>query len=298
MDTQKRGSHGSPASVCGYPSNGMTITGFGDEIAPDLDVQLGTMKRLGVEGLDLRTAFGKNVLQLTDEEVDRVATAVHSHGLHVQSVSSPVNKVKYSEAARDEELAKLGRAAEIAKRLGIRRIRIFSPETDPAGGSAAWPEIRAWMADQVALARQEDVLLMHENDGHFFGAYPANCRMLLEEFDGPNFRAIFDFGNSVFIGCRTMRDWFPWIVPFLDTLHIKDATVAGPRFVPAGDGDGEMVEAFKSLAGEGWSGPLTLEPHAQIAGPQGGFSGEHAFEHAVTALRKVLAQAGIFAAQA
>ncbi|HWA82982.1 MAG TPA: sugar phosphate isomerase/epimerase family protein [Fimbriimonadaceae bacterium] len=267
------------------------LTGFGDEISGDLDVQLRTMKRLDVEALDLRTAFGKNVLQLSDEEIDRVAEAAKAHGLRIQSVSSPVNKVRYSPAGAGEELKKLERAAQIANRLGIRRIRIFSPETDPEGGDAAWPEVKAWMADQVALAKEKDVLLMHENDGRFFGAFPANARRLLEAFHGEHFRAIFDFGNSVLIGCRTMRDWFPWLLPYLDTLHIKDASISQERFVASGEGDGEMVEAFRFLFGLGWAGPLTLEPHAQVAGPQGGFSGEEAFEHAVAALRNVLAEA-------
>jgi sugar phosphate isomerase/epimerase len=119
--------------------------------------------------------------------------------------------------------------------------------------------------------------------------------MLLEEFSGPNFRAIYDFGNAVLIGTRTMRDWFPWIVPHLDTLHIKDAIESEHRFVAAGEGDGQMLEAFMNLDVYGWTGPLTLEPHAQVAGPQGGFSGEQAFEHAVGALRKVLEAAGLSA---
>lgn len=267
------------------------LTGFGDEISSDLDFQLATMKRIGVEGLDLRTAFGKNVLQLTDDEVDRVHEAVTRSGLRVQSVSSPVNKVQFSPQGHGEELKKLERAAAIANRLGIQRIRIFTPETDPEGTPAKWPEVRSWMADQVALAQSKDVILMHENDGRFFGAFPDNARMLLEDLACPNFRAIYDFGNSVLIGCKTMRDWFPWLLPYLDTLHIKDAVHDGHRFVAAGEGDGEMVEAFRFLFSEGWSGPLTLEPHAQVAGAQGGFSGEEAFEYSVNALRKVLVEA-------
>lgn len=267
------------------------LTGFGDEISSDLDVQLRTMKRLQVEALDLRTAFGKNVLQLTEDEVDEVDRRVKAHGLRIQSVSSPVNKVGYTPGGRAGELKKLERAAQIANRLGIQRIRIFSPETDPDGGDEAWPEVKAWMGDQVDLAKSAGIILLHENDGRFFGAFPANARKLLEEFHGPNFRAIFDFGNSVLIGCRTMRDWFPWIVPYLDTLHIKDASRSENRFMASGEGDGEMVEAFRLLFSQGWSGPLTLEPHAQVAGPQGGFSGEEAFEYAVNALRKVISEA-------
>lgn len=269
------------------------LTGFGDEISPDLDVQLDAMRRLRVEALDLRTAFGKNVSQLTDDEVDRVKAEVEAAGLRIQSVSSPVNKVKFSATAQSEELRKLERAAEIARRLGIRRIRIFSPETDRDGSPDAWPDVRAWMADQVNLAKEKDVLLLHENDGHFFGAFPNNARQLLEEFSGPNFRAIYDFGNAVLIGTRTMRDWFPWIVPYVDTFHIKDGIEAEGRFVEAGAGDADFLPALTYLNEIGWEGPFTLEPHAQIAGTHGGFSGEEAFGYAVLALRRVMFQAGL-----
>ncbi|MFI5386886.1 MAG: sugar phosphate isomerase/epimerase family protein [Fimbriimonadales bacterium] len=268
------------------------ITGFGDEISPDLGVQLATMKRLGVESLDLRTAYGKNVLQLTDDEVDRVCEAVQAQGLRIQAVASPVNKVKFNGRTQAEELKKLKRAAEIATRLGIFRIRIFTPETDPRGGGGAWPEVRAWMAEQIQLAKDMGVILIHENDARYFGAFPDNARRLFEEFAGPHFRAIYDFGNTVLIGYRTMRDWFPWLLPYLDTLHIKDAIGSENRFVFAGEGNGELVECIRFLSSQGWKGPLTLEPHAQHAGPQGGFSGEQAFEMAFNALIKVLDEAG------
>ena len=99
------------------------ITGFGDEISPDLEVQLKTMKRLGIAGLDLRSAFGKNVMQLTDDEVDQVGEAVKAHGLSIQSIGSPVNKVKFSNEARTQELNKLERARPIRRgeaKLGRR----------------------------------------------------------------------------------------------------------------------------------------------------------------------------------
>jgi len=90
-----------------------------------------------------------------------------------------------------------------------------------------------------------------------------------------------------------MPDWFPWVIPFVDTLHIKDAIEAERRVVKAGDGDGELLEGLKAMVEAGWSGPLTIEPHLSAAGPFGGFSGEDLFEVAVTALRSVAAEAGV-----
>jgi hypothetical protein len=79
----------------------------------------------------------------------------------------------------------------------------------------------------------------------------------------------------------------------LDTVHVKDAIEAEGRFVEAGAGDGEFVAALSYLQSQGWEGTLSLEPHAQVAGTHGGFSGEDAFGYAVLALRRVMFQAGM-----
>jgi sugar phosphate isomerase/epimerase len=116
---------------------------------------------------------------------------------------------------------------------------------------------------------------------------------MMETLGNANLRFAFDFANTVLQGYRTMPDWFPWVIPFVDTLHIKDAIEAERRVVKAGDGDGELLEGLKAMVEAGWSGPLTIEPHLSAAGPFGGFSGEDLFEVAVTALRSVAAEAGV-----
>lgn len=264
------------------------LSAFADEISPDLDVQVAALKRLGVAGLDLRSVGGVNVLDLDADALRRVGDACAEAGLHVQAIGSPVNKVAYRPENEAPERAKLERAIEAAKALGVRRIRLFTPEA-PEERSG---EVLAWMREQRKMAEDHDVVLLHENDARFWGAYPPNARVLFEELGGEHFKAAFDFANTVLIGYRPMTDWFPWILPYLDTLHIKDAVEAEHQVVPAGQGDGQLAETLGWLIEKGWNGPLTLEPHLQAAGPLGGFSGEQLFETAVGALRDVLRQAG------
>jgi sugar phosphate isomerase/epimerase len=154
------------------------------------------------------------------------------------------------------------------------------------------PNVIVWMSEQRRLAIDQGVILIHENDAKFWGAYPDNSKRLYNELHGPNFKAAFDFANTVLLGYRPMQDWFPWILPFLDTLHIKDAIQEGHKIVPAGEGDGQIEETLRFLIGQGWKGNLTIEPHLQAAGPLGGFSGAQLFETAVSALRTVLTNAG------
>lgn len=274
-------------------SHAFRTSGFADEISPDLDVQLSTLKRLGVGGIDVRGLDGLNVLQLSPGRLSELRGAAEAQGIVIQCVGSPVNKVPVTAENRKNELRKLEQSVEAAKVLGTKRIRIFTPETGAGDDDEAnWPEVRSWMKDMVDMAQANDLILIHENDARFFGAYPNNCRRLLEEFSGPNFRAIFDFSNAVLIGYRPFPHWFPWVLPYLDTLHIKDSVEATGAIVPSGEGDGQMAETIRWLIGQGWQGTLTLEPHLSAKGPFGGFSGPQLFETAVTALRKTVAEAG------
>lgn len=265
---------------------GSLVTGFADEISPDLGEQIWTLCRLGLQGLDLRSVGGVNVLDLSDAALTEVKMKCADAGLFVQSIGSPVNKVAYSEANRREELEKLKRALHAGSVTGAPRIRIFSPEAPSAPASA----VIEWMAEQRELATRAGATLLHENDARFWGAYPENARLLFAELGNDFFRAAFDFANTVLIGFRPWDDWFPWILPYLDTLHIKDAIEVDQRVVPCGEGEGQVARTLKYLDGQGWRGPLTLEPHLAAAGPFGGFSGDRLFEVAAQALRRVVGE--------
>lgn len=270
-----------------------TLTGFADEISPLLPEQIETFKSLRLQALDIRSVDGVNVLQLSDEKLREVRAAAEANELGIQAVGSPVNKVDLTPENRIAELGKLKRAIEAAHILGTRRIRIFTPETPELEHDSAWGAIQEWMGEQIALAKDADVLLIHENDAKFWGAYPKNAKRLFAEFDGPHFKAAFDFANTVLLGFHPLGDWFPWILPYLDTIHIKDAIRAEGKVVPAGKGDGQLREVLAYVSEEGWSGPLTLEPHLAAAGPLGGFSGAQLFRVAAEALREVLDDAGV-----
>jgi sugar phosphate isomerase/epimerase len=269
-----------------------TFSAFGDEAAPDLVGQVDAIVAAGITGLDLRSVDGINVLSLDNATLECVAEECRTRGCHVQAVGSPINKVTLSHNTFEEETAKLSRAIHAAQLLGTRRIRIFTPETPPHQGAAAWADLKPIMETMIKMAQDADMVLLHENDAHYFGAFPEHAKHLFGDLGGPNFKAAFDFANTVLIGFRPMRDWFPWLLPHLDTLHIKDAVEAEHQVVPAGEGDGELVQTLQFVVSQGWSGPLTLEPHLKAAGPLGGFSGPDLFAHAAKKMKEVAEAAG------
>ena len=235
-------------------TQGFCLSGFADEISPDLNVQVSTLERLGVKGLDLRSVGGVNVLDLSITELQKVHDACAEKGLHVQAIGSPVNKVAFEPLNEAREFDKLRRAIKAAHRVNVKRIRIFTPIVAEGQNEAAGPKVIAWMLAQKKLAQDEGVVLIHENDDRYWGAHPENAKRLMEVIGGNSFRFAYDFANTVLQGYRTMSDWFPWIVPYIDTLHIKDAIQDGHQIVPAGEGEGELLEAFQYLVATGGKG--------------------------------------------
>jgi sugar phosphate isomerase/epimerase len=260
---------------------GFVLSAFADEIDADLGVQFEHLVAEGISLIDLRSAFGKNVMQLSDAEILEVRRLAEASGLGFNCVASPINKVTVAEGSAEDEFAKLVRASEIAGLLGINRIRIFSPEGDH------WAVIEPWMVKQVGFAAQNDLVLMHENDGRYYGSIPTNAQQLFETFGSAHFVAAFDFAISAQLGFYAMKDWFPWLLPHLETVHIKDAREDG-KVVPAGEGVGQVKETLSWLNQQGWTGVLSIEPHLQFAGDRGGFSGTESFGIATRAIKDIL----------
>ncbi len=102
-----------------------TLSAFGDEIDVDFESQLRCLRDLEIGWLDLRAAWGTNVLNLDDDQVARVHHICHEYGIKIASIGSPVGKSPITDPL-EIELANLERIFRIAERVGTRLIRVFS----------------------------------------------------------------------------------------------------------------------------------------------------------------------------
>ena len=70
----------------------LVLSGFGDEISPDLDEQIDTLRLAGIDLLDLRGVWGRNVLDLSDTEIGRIRETLADHGMRVSCVARSVGQ--------------------------------------------------------------------------------------------------------------------------------------------------------------------------------------------------------------
>lgn len=272
------------------------ISAFGDEIADKLSDQLDVLRDLQIDYLELRGAWGKNVLQMSDEEAIRARELCDRYGIGISAIGSPIGKSPITDPI-EIEIANLERIIAISRIVGTDRIRVFSfyPPAGTAGEDydqhvdTAVERLRA--LGEVAGAAGVQLLL--ENEKGIVGDTIHRCRALME---GVNHAAIvfaWDPANFVQVGEAqvTERGW-PLLQEYIGYIHIKDAMLDGSGVRPAGEGDGEVGELIANLRDTGYQGMLALEPHLAVAGHSGGFSGPAGMARAVEALRKVLQEQG------
>jgi sugar phosphate isomerase/epimerase len=274
------------------PTASFTLSAFGDEIADDLAAQLDVLASEGIYHLELRGAWGQNVLALDDAQLAIAAALLRERGFGVSAIGSPIGKSGLDQP-RAFELARLERAVAAADALGARLIRVFSFYVPPGQAARHRGEVLERMASLTERAAQSGLTLVHENEKGIYGDTAERCQEIMAAVSSPALRMAFDPANFVQVGVRPIAEAWPRLAKYTTHVHIKDAMLADGAVRPAGAGDGEIPELIAALATRGYQGFLTLEPHLKLAGPTGGFSGESGMRVAIQALRTVLNLAGV-----
>ncbi|HXF64678.1 MAG TPA: TIM barrel protein [Caldilineaceae bacterium] len=270
---------------------------FGDEVADDLDAQLRVARDLKIGYLELRGVWGKNVLHLTDEEVQTIGQRCAAAGIAISAIGSPVGKSPLAQPPEIEQ-ANLRRIFEIADRLGVRRVRVFSFYPPNTSSNAHYdqyvPDAAARLAWLTDMASSAGKLLLLENEKEIVGDTVARCHQLLTRVGSAHLQFAWDPANFVQVGeAQAVTDGWPLLGSYVAHVHVKDARLADGKVTPAGEGDGQVSLLLAQLNQSGFDGFLALEPHLAIAGHSSGFSGPEGMRRAAAALRGLMADVGM-----
>jgi sugar phosphate isomerase/epimerase len=266
-----------------------TLTGFADEISPDLDAQLDKLVDESISYMELRGVGNTNVLDLTDEDLGRIASAVAQRGIGISSIGSPIGKVPVTDSF-GPHLERFRRALRAADVMGSPYIRIFSffiPEGHDPGDYRE--EVIERMGVLAGEAQRAGVTLLHENEKGIYGDVPSRCVDVLAGVSSPALQAAWDAANFVQCGIsHPYTEGYEPLRPYIEYVHVKDALSDSGKVVPAGEGEGQWPETLSALDASGFDGFFSLEPHLASAGPYSGFSGPELFGEAVRAFRELL----------
>lgn len=276
------------ASVTTWP-----LSGFGDEIDPDPAVQAAVLLALGASHIEVRSAWGTNVVDLDDDAVTRLRQILDDKGLKVSAIASPIGKVDVNLPVA-HELERLRRVISIAKALGTRYIRIFSfYRAEGQSQEEIREDVIARLRALAEEAASGGVVLLHENEKGIYGDTPDRVLDIMETVDSPALRIAWDNANFVQVGVKPYTDGYAMLRPYLEYFQVKDALSQSGEVVPAGQGDGELDATIAALQADGFTGFASLEPHLATAHELGGFSGPLAFGEAARAFAALAEKNGV-----
>ena len=270
-----------------------TLTGFADEISPELDEQLDTLAEQSMSYMELRSVWNTNVLDLTDDELHRVKSSTAQRGISISSIGSPIGKVPVTDPF-GPHLERLRRALYAAEVMATPYVRIFSyfiPEGQEPGHYRE--EVIDRMGIMAREAEDSGVTLLHENEKDIYGDVPSRCLDILAGVGSPALRAAWDAANFVQCGVSPYKEGYASLRPYVEYVHVKDALLGSDAVVPAGEGDGQWPETLSALRASGFDGYFSLEPHLASAGTYSGFSGPELFRKAAGAFKELLRRQGI-----
>ncbi|MGN0249884.1 MAG: sugar phosphate isomerase/epimerase family protein [Oliverpabstia sp.] len=236
------------------------ISGFSDEISEDITTQFEVLKKLNIHYFEPRGINGKNISELSDTDVYALREEMKKYGISASSIGSPIGKIKLSDDW-DKHFSLFQRVVEIAKMLDTQYIRIFSFYHEEGEWTATErTEVLTRLKKMISYAKEQDVVLLHENEKEIYGDTAQRCLDLMQELGCDHFQAVFDPAN--FVQCKqNALEAYDILKNHIVYMHIKDACMDDGHVVPSGQGDGNVENILKNLFTCGYQGYLSLEPH-------------------------------------
>ena len=269
------------------------LCAFADEANPSIDGQIKALTKNNIHLLEIRGVDGKNILDISDKEAEETYAKLSNAGIKVWSIGSPLGKVDINCDFKAYE-EKIIRACQLAKIFNCENIRMFSF----FNALESKDKVITYLKRMVEIANKYNLKMCHENEKGIYGDIAPRCIEILDNVPGLYY--VYDPAN--FIQCHQDPD------ESLKALHsrayyyhIKDAIKETGEVVPAGQGDGKLMEVINRLNGDK---VLTIEPHlkvfggyakldkTELKGKNEYMSNEEAFDVAVKHAKDLLIKAG------
>ena len=236
------------------------LSAFADEIDSNFDIQLESLKKLGINMLELRGVNGKSFVELSDEEAYEVKQKLSENKISLSALGSPIGKIKVDgDFIAHKNL--LERIMDIGDILECKRIRMFSfYPAENMSRDAFRVKAFSMLDELLAMAEKRGFLLCHENEKDIFGETPEQELELLEHFGG-RLKAVLDPGNFAFCLLDASKV-YPLLKKNIEYFHINDADESG-AIVPPGKGVAFLKETLAGIAADRPDEDviLTIEPH-------------------------------------
>ena len=250
-----------------------------DEFSPDFDTAIEAMSAVGMTGAELRLISGKNIVELSDDDVSDLRARAEKRGIRVLSIASPVLKcvlpggppidprfqqdVFGSSYTFDDQPRLTERAFAVAAKAGAGIIRVFSYWRTTAP-ERCFDSIVLALRALAEEAAPRGIVIGLENEHACNVATGAEAGRMLAAVDHPALKLIWDPANASILGEIPYPHGYESL-PSARIVHVhaKDCKVRDhkPTWGPLGEMDIDWRGQIAALERDGYAGSISLETH-------------------------------------
>ena len=262
-----------------------------DEISEDLQEAIDIAKSWDIDHIELHSAWGMNVCDLSDADLSRALRIVRGSGVTVTVIDALTLRCPLDD---DDEYARhmnhMRRSIRIAPLFDTNIARLFSFWKEDEMTDEKWERVFEKLELPIRLAEAEGVTIGFENVSSGNIGTSHDLERLFSHFDSPALQLIWDPGNARAAGDdRSAAEGYAKVRDRVINVHVKDVGfIDGQRhWLPIGAGDVDYAPFLRALKDDGYDGVIALETHYR---PESGSRVEGSRE-SLEGLRAVIAEA-------
>lgn len=288
------------------------ISVINDEISQDFDHSCSVAREFGMQWIELRGMWDKNIVNLDSKEVAETQRILRKYELQVTDIASPLFKTAWKDDPRAKEKQAddfhsaftfeqqgevLDRAIAMAKAFKTERVRCFDfyRLDNPVLHRAA---INQTLLDAANKCGKNGLILVLENDGGLNTSTGTDAAKVLAAVQSPYFMLNWDPGNAAANGEKAYPDGYNLLPKNrIGHCHCKDVAKRDAEnrdikpgedeWAAMGKGIVDWEGQFKALKRDGYHFAVSLETHWQ-----GGGTPEKSSRQSWAGMKDLLQRAG------
>ena len=261
------------------------IAAITDEFSPILAEAIPIMQEIGMAAAELRVVDGKNVMDLSGEELKRTRDALASAGISVISIASPLLKcvlptgpeldsrfqhdVFASRHTFEDQPRLTEHAVKLAHFFGTRILRVFSYWRTLQPEMCHDAIVQA-LTDLSLVGEKENIIIGLENEHACNVGTATETARILADVPSNHLQIVWDPANCLVAGETPFPDGYA-VLPAhrIAHVHAKDCHMLDhtPIWGPIGTRHVAWKKQLRALLKDGYKGHLSLETH--WTGPNG-----------------------------
>jgi len=240
-----------------------------DEISQDIKRAVEVAASFGLEGIEPRSVFGKNLDELNKAERIKIFDTIKEKNIAIPCLSTPIFKCQiYNEVEFRENIDILEKSIKIANEWKANIIRGFT-----FWKNGEFQELLPIIVEKIRLVipllEENKVIMAIESDPNTNANSTQKLKMLLDNINSQWVRAIWDPGNNLYVkeAERPFPDSYETLKKYIVHIHVKDVIRHSQDHVDScciGNGEVDWSAIIDRLVVDNYKGFLSLETHYRL----------------------------------